>query len=107
MDQALEKEYNKPARGKEAVNKWNLIKHEKAKYRMFLYATCQIDDDDEYSLHLEFSPSVTEADQKSVSSLMDYVLQRGNPFNTDNQYCYWYQSGRRRNKISGELHLLR
>ena len=42
MDQALEKAYNKPAklsagiigftRRKEAVCKWNLIKHEKAKY---------------------------------------------------------------------------
>ena len=28
-------------------------------------------DDEEYSLHLEFSPSVTEADKKSVSLLME------------------------------------
>ena len=46
VDQALEKEYNKPAksqsgiigitRRKGAVCKWKLIKHEKAKYRKFL-----------------------------------------------------------------------
>ena len=65
MDQALEKAYNKPAkssagiigftRRKEAVCKWNLIKHEKEKYRSFLYDVCQMRDDDEYSLHYEYS----------------------------------------------------
>ena len=92
IDQALEKEYNKPAkspsgiigvtRRKEAVYKWNLIKHEKAKYRKFLYNTCLMNDDDEYSLHHQFSLSMTKANEKSVSLLMEYVLQRGNPFNT-------------------------
>ena len=47
VDQALEKKYNKPAksqsgiigitRRKESVCKRNLIKHEKTKYRNFLY----------------------------------------------------------------------
>ena len=46
MDQALEKEYNKPAKGpggiigitrrKEAVCKWNIIKHEKAHFLKYL-----------------------------------------------------------------------
>ena len=63
--------------------KWNLIKHEKAKYRKFLYTACQMDYDDEYSLHHEYSPSVTEADQENISLLVDYILERGNPFNTD------------------------
>ena len=35
------------------------------------------------SLHHQFSLSVTKADEKSVSLLMECVLQRGNPFNTD------------------------
>ena len=92
MDQALEKEYNKPAksssgiigftRRKEAVCKWNLIKHEKAKYRSFLYTTCQMDEDDQYNLHYEFSKPITESDQKSVASLMNNILQHENPFDT-------------------------
>ena len=66
VDQALEKAYNKPAkssagiigftRRKEAVCKWNLIKHEKAKYRSHLYDVCQMaDDEDEHSLQYGFS----------------------------------------------------
>ena len=93
MDQALEKEYNEPAksssgiigftRRKEAVCKWNLVKHERAKYRSFLYTTCQMDEDDEYSLHYEFSKPITESDQKSVASPMNNILLRGNPFDTE------------------------
>ena len=69
MDQALEKEYNKPAKGpssvigfsnrKEAVAQWNLIKHEKAQFTKFLQDLCQLNDDREYSLHHEFSEAIT------------------------------------------------
>ena len=93
VDQALEKEYNKPAKGpsgiigftrrKEAVLKWDLIKHEKTKYRKFLYSTCFMNEYDEYNLHHEFSPTITETDIKSVSLIKEYILQRGNPFNLD------------------------
>ena len=65
MDQALEKEYNKKAKGpggiigvtrqKESVAKWNIIKHEKRKYTKFLVALCDYEKLDEYSLHHEFS----------------------------------------------------
>ena len=94
MDQALEKAYNKPAksssgiigftRRKEAVCKWNLIKHEKAKYRNFLYDVCNMDDSDEYSLHHEFSERITKADTTSVAALMKNISQRGNPFDLSN-----------------------
>ena len=90
MDQALEKAYNKPAkssagiigftRRKEAVCKWNIIKHEKGKYRNFLYDVCQLDDDDEYSLHHEFSHRVTKKDNENVAALVKNISQRGNPF---------------------------
>ena len=93
MDQALEKAYNKPAksaagiigftRRKAAVCKWNLIKHEKANYRNFLYDICEMGDDDEYNLHYEFSESVTKADKTSVVSLMRNITQRTNPFDLD------------------------
>ena len=94
IDQALEKAYNKPAksssgiigftRRKEAVCKWNLIKHEKAKYKNFLYDVCNLDDNDEYSLHHEFSGRITKADTTSVAALMKNICQRGNPFDLSN-----------------------
>ena len=93
MDQALEKAYNKPAkssasiigftRRKEAVCKWNLIKHEKAKYQNFMNTVCQMDEDDEYNLHYEFSDRITKADKHSVAALMKNVHQHGNPFNLE------------------------
>ena len=84
MDQALEKAYNKRAksssgiigstRRKEAVCKWNLIKHEKAKYRNFMNTVCQMDENDEYSQHYEFSGRITKADKHNVAALMKNVL---------------------------------
>ena len=72
--QALEKEYNKPAksqagiigftRRKEAVCKWNIIKHEKAKYRKFLSEVCLTNKDDEYELHHEFSGTLIEKSEE-------------------------------------------
>ena len=105
MDQALEKAYNKPAkssagiigftRRKEAVCKWNLIKHEKGKYRNFLYDICQMSDDDEYSLHHEFSERITLKDKASVAALMKNIKQRGNPFkleeSRDDMNIAWVQ----------------
>ena len=83
-----EKTYNKPAkssagiigftRRKEAVCKWNLIKHEKAKYQNFMNTVCH-----EYSLHYEFSDRITKADKHSVAALMKNVLQRRNAFNLE------------------------
>ena len=93
MDQTLEKAYNKQAkssagiigfaRQKEAVCKWNLIKHEKAKYKNFLYDVCQMNDDDEYSLHYEFSEKITLKDNVSVAALIKNIQQRGNPFDLE------------------------
>ena len=64
MDMALEKEYNKPAKGpgrvigfssrKEVVAQWNLIKHEKAQYTKFLQELCLLNDDREYSFIMNF-----------------------------------------------------
>ena len=91
-DQALEKEYNKSSksqaciigftRRKEAVCKWNIIKHEKAKYRKFLSEVCLIneDDDDEYELHHEFSGTLIEKLEECVSLVVEYIQQHENPF---------------------------
>ena len=60
VDQTLEKEYNKNAKGKggiigftrekKAVAKWNIIKHEKMQYFKFLSDLCNLSSDSEYSL---------------------------------------------------------
>ena len=86
IDQALESAYNKPAKGpggiigiskkKESVAKWNLIKHEKAKYTQFLDDLTDFTYEDEYSLHHEFSDSVTRSDEEDVKTMLDYLAQR-------------------------------
>ena len=87
LDQAQEKAYNKPAkssagftRRKELVCKWNLIKHEKAKYWNFMNTVCHMDKDDEHNLRYEFSDRITKADKHRVAAPMKSLLQRGNPF---------------------------
>ena len=77
MDQALEKAYIKPAKGqsgiigvtcrKEAVCNRNIIKHDKAQFTNFLYELCALNYDDEYTLHHEFSKSITDADKHCVN----------------------------------------
>ena len=44
---------------------------------------CQMDEDDDYSLHYEFSDRITKADKHSIAVLMKNVLQRRNPFNLE------------------------
>ena len=92
MDQDLEKAYNKPAKGpsgiigvsrkKETVCKWNIIMHEKRQFTDFLQDLCCLDDNAEYSFHHEFSNAITEKDEICVKQLVDYMAQRGNPFET-------------------------
>ena len=78
MDQALESKYNKPANSasgiigitpkKEAVCKWNLMKHEQSNYT---------------SLLREISGSIRqriEVDKRCANHLACYVQERGNPF---------------------------
>ena len=90
MDQALEKQYNKPAKGpsgvigfsrrKEAVCKWNLIKHEKYMFSESLETICGLTSSDEFSLHHEFSKSISETDQAAVKRMIEYIKDHGNPF---------------------------
>ena len=86
IDQALEMAYNKPAKGpggvigftrqKESVAKWNIIKHEKSKFAAFLDDVCNLSNNDEYSLHHEFSDSATKKEEESVDSIQSYLMQR-------------------------------
>ena len=83
MDQALEKEYNKKAKGpggiigitrqKESVAKWNLIKHEKKAYTNFIDEFCGLNQLDEYSLHHEFSSTFTKKDNHDVEVMKGYI----------------------------------
>ena len=90
MDQALEKEYNKVAKGKSGENefpkqkgtatKWNLIKHEKLQYVRWLNELCRLTVDDEYSLNHEFSNATTKEDIESVESIKKYAASHQDPF---------------------------
>ena len=94
MDRALEKAFNKPSQGpsgifgisrrKEDVCKWSLIKHEKMRYTSLLdkYSGGN-DENDEYSLHREFSEKISEYDNKCVKQMTSYLLRKGNLFNPD------------------------
>ena len=93
MDQALEKAYNKPAKGqggiirftrcKEAVSQFNLIRYEKAKISSFLRSICHLTIQDEYTLHHEFSDSITKRDSENVKEAVEYLRNKHNPFMTE------------------------
>lgn len=52
----------------------------------FLYDICCVSEDSEYSLYCEFFDAFIGEDQICFSQLENYIVQRGNPFNTEN-YC--------------------
>ena len=73
------------SRRKGAVCKWNIIKHERSNYISFLRHWCSVNENDEYSLHHEFSKSITEADETCVSQITEYIRERFNPFSTEGE----------------------
>lgn len=74
MDQALEKDYNKPSKSqsgiigishrKKAVAEWNIIKQDKSKLATILLT---------YSLHHEFSRAITDTATHCISLVIDYI----------------------------------
>ena len=44
---------------------------------------CHMDEDDEYSLHYEFSDRITKVDKHSIAALTWEPWERGNPFNLE------------------------
>ena len=108
MDQALEKQYNKPAKGpsgvigftrrKEAVCKWNIIKHEKFLYNESLSRICQLETGDQYTLHHEFSESATKMETEAVIKMTEFINERGNPFDASSTEMKNLSSGEQLNK---------
>lgn len=90
MDQALEQMYNKPAKGhggivgitrrKEAVAQYDLTRQEKFLISAFLREFCGLNDEDECSLHHEFSTATTKHDEISIKQMLAYIQERDNPF---------------------------
>jgi len=93
MDKALEKAYNKPAKGqggitwftrrKEAVAQFNLIMHEKVCISSFLQSITHTAIQDEYTLYHELSDSITKRDAENVKEAVEYKKNRSNPFTTE------------------------
>ena len=68
-----------------------IIKHEKRKYTTFIDSICNIVQADEYSLHHEFSDSVTKKNQEDVEAIKEFVASR----------CDIMKAGKLANMISG------
>ena len=71
---------------KEAVAKWNIIKHQKAKYTCLIEDVTKVKDYSEYSLHQEFSTAKTKEVERNVKTLYQYLedkdlLKDGNLIN--------------------------
>lgn len=64
----------------------DIIIHEKSQCSNFLKNLCCLNDDNEYSLHHEFSGATTEADERCVKQIVEYMMQRGNHFEISNDY---------------------
>ena len=47
---------------------------------------CSISNNDQYSLHHKFSPSVTKNDREAVSNIIDYINEHVNPFRMDENF---------------------
>ena len=60
--------------------KWNIIKHEKSKIVIFLDEICDIQANDEYSIHHKFPDAVTESDEKSVDILKSFLSKKSDLF---------------------------
>ena len=107
MDQALEKHYNKPAkdpsgiigftRCKEAVCKWNIIKHEKFVYTQALSKICQLKTEDQYSLHHKFSGTATQEAREAVAKMIQFIDERGSPFDVSSTEMKNLSSGKQLN----------
>ena len=48
-----------------------------------MHKFCSFDTNDEYSIHHEFSPSITKRDQEAVEQMTEYIQERGNVFDID------------------------
>ena len=76
IDQALEKAYNKPAKGpgydriskKKRMGDKMDLKNTRKVNTPNLLMTCDYTDQHEYSLHHEFSDTITAAEEKSIQT---------------------------------------
>ena len=71
---------------------------QRAKYRNFINTVCHLDEDNEYSLHYEFSDWITKADKHSNAALMKNLEQ---PKGIISEYCQWYNFRKGRRKKDG------
>ena len=91
MDQALEKQYNKPVKGpsrvirftqqKQAVCNWNIIKHKKLLFAEVLTKICALDTESQYSFHHGFLKCTADSERAVVEKMVSYINERGKSFN--------------------------
>ena len=82
----MDQSFNKLGKGQGGMISFtcrNLIRHEKAKISSFLRSICHLTIQDEYTLHHEFSNSITKRDSENVKEAVDYIRNKHNPFVTE------------------------
>ena len=88
MDMTLKKKYNNLAKGpsgnKEAVCKWNLIRHDKLLYTSNLEFLWDRIVGDEFNLDHKFSAPANKTDKIAVDTLFEYFKDNSNPFDFSN-----------------------
>ena len=57
-------------------------KHEKSKFTKHFRELCCLNEDIEYTVHHEFSQTLTEADEECVEEIVTNIAERNNPFDT-------------------------
>ena len=57
-----------------------IIKQEKFLYTKALSEICQLKTEDQYSLHHEFSETATLEEREAVANMIQFIKERGNPF---------------------------
>ena len=72
---------------------------------------CQMDEDDEYNLHYEFSDRIIKADKQRRSS-DEECTPTWKPFQSGatkgcNEYCHWCNFTKRQARLPNELHFFR
>ena len=56
------------------------MKHEKFLYTQVLSEICHLKTEDQYSLHDEFSEIATQEEREAVAKMIQFIEERGNPF---------------------------
>jgi len=80
------------------VAQHDVVRHEKVQISQVLREVCGLAEDDEFSLHHEFSKATTVRDEECITEMQQYIVNSGNPFSIQEG-----SDPRLRNLVTGKL----